>query len=48
MPQPLEVWALHPYPFDIGVPPGVHDAASVPRNTYVPPGPVSTDEQTNK
>ena len=21
MPQPLEVWALHPYPFDIGVPP---------------------------
>ena len=22
MPQPLELWALHPYPFDIGVPPG--------------------------
>ena len=22
MPQPLEVVALHPYPFDIGVPPG--------------------------
>ena len=21
MPQPLEMWALHPYPFDIGVPP---------------------------
>ena len=21
MPKPLEVWALHPYPFDIGVPP---------------------------
>ena len=22
MSQPLEVWTLHPYPFDIGVPPG--------------------------
>ena len=21
IPQPLEVWALHPYQFDIGVPP---------------------------
>ena len=21
MPQPLEVWPLYPYPFDIGVPP---------------------------
>ena len=30
MPQPLEVWALHPYPFDIGVaPPPVEAKCSV-------------------
>ena len=28
MPQTLEVWALHPYPFDIGVPPRGADYAT--------------------